>query len=111
VDDDNHVDLLKEKVAKNVVIQLVSETQGRPKVGFAEKPYPEKAVWLRMEIADGKARGLFRPSDKSDWQALGECDLPPAKGEVRVGLMTGYAVKDSEHVARFSSFRILEESK
>lgn len=107
VDDDNYVALLKEKLGKTVV-QLVSETNGRPKVGFAEKGYQEKAVWLRMEIHDGKARGLFRTTDKDEWQALGQCDLPPAKGEVRIGLMTGYAAKNAEHFSRFSDFRVLQ---
>jgi beta-xylosidase len=110
-DDDNYVALLKEKVGNNVIVQLVSETNGKPKVGFAEKVYKEKAAWLRMEISDGKARGLFRASDNKDWQALGECDLPPTKGAVRIGLITGYAAKDAEHFSRFSGFRILQESK
>jgi regulation of enolase protein 1 (concanavalin A-like superfamily) len=110
VDDDNYVALMKEQLGK-VAVQLMSETDGRPRVGFAEKEYKEKAVWLRMEIAGGKARGLFRTTDKDDWQALGQCDLPPAKGEVRIGLMTGYAAKDAEHFSRFSAFRVLQESK
>jgi beta-xylosidase len=110
-DDDNYVALLKEKVANNVIVQLASETDGSPKVGFAEKPYPEKAVWLRLELSGGKARGLYRKTAQDDWQALGQCDLPPAKGEVRVGLMTGYAAKDVEHFSRFRGFRILQEPK
>jgi regulation of enolase protein 1 (concanavalin A-like superfamily) len=109
-DDDNYVALMKEKVGK-VVVQLVSETDGRPKVGFAEKGYKEKAVWLRMEISGGKARGLFRTTGKTDWQALGQCDLPPAKGKVQIGLITGYAAGDAKNFSRFSSFRVLEESK
>ena len=109
-DDDNYVALMKEKVGK-VVVQLVSETDGRPKVGLAEKGCKEKAVWLRMEISGGKARGLFRTTDKNDWQALGHCDLPPAKGKVQIGLITGYAAVGAKHFSRFSSFRVLEEPK
>jgi regulation of enolase protein 1 (concanavalin A-like superfamily) len=110
VDDDNYVALMKEQLGK-VAVQLVSETNGRPRVGFAEKGYKEKAVWLRMEVSRGKARGLFRTTDKDDWQALGQCDLPPTKGEVRIGLMTGYAAKDVEHFSRFRALRVLHGSK
>lgn len=109
-DDDNYVALMKEKVGK-VVVQLVSETGGRPKVGFAEKAYSEKAIWLRMEIVGGKARGLYRTTDKSDWQALGECDIPTAEGKVQIGLMTGYAAGDAKNSSSFSNFRALDESK
>ena len=110
-DDDNYVALLKEKVGNNVIVQLVSETQGRPKVGFAEKPYQEKAVWLRLEVSGGKARGLFRTTARNEWQVLGQCDLPPSRGEARIGLMTGYAAQGVEHYSRFSSLRLLRDSK
>ena len=92
-------------------LHFVSETGGKPKAGFAEKRYKDKAVWLRMEISGGKARGLFRATDKNDWQALGQCDLPPAKGEVRIGLLTGYAAKGAMNVSRFRNFRVLAEAK
>lgn len=41
---------------------------------------------------------------------LGQYDLP-VKGKAQVGLLTRYAAKDTEHFARFSSFRILHEAK
>jgi len=92
------------------VVQLVSETDAKPKVGFAEKPYDGKTVWLRMEIAGGKAVGKFRATEKDDWQTLGQCDLP-AKGDAKVGLITGFAPKDADHESRFSHFRILKIAK
>jgi regulation of enolase protein 1 (concanavalin A-like superfamily) len=106
-DDDNYVAIMKEKLGK-VSVQLVSETNGRPKVGFAEKAYSEKAVWLRMEISAGKARGRYRTTEQKEWQDLGQCELPFATGHVRIGLMTGYAAKGAEHDSRFRSFRILQ---
>ncbi len=109
-DDDNYVILVKEKVGDKQLVQLVSETEGKPKVGFAEKAYPGKTVWFRMEVAGGKARGLFRATEKDEWQTLGQCDLP-VKGKAQVGLLTGYAAKDAEHFSRFSGFRILHEAK
>ena len=101
VGDDDYVVLNKEKVGARQVVQLVFEKEGKPKVGFAEKPYDGKAVWLRMEVADGKAVGKYRATDKDDWQTLGQCDLP-AKGDARVGLLTGYGAKDSDHTSRLS---------
>ena len=110
LDDDNYVALLKEKVGNKQVVQLVSETGGKPKVGFAEKPYEGKTAWLRLGVSGGKARGQFRATEKADWLTLGECDLP-GKGAARIGLMTGYAAKDAEHWSRFSGFRILPTAK
>lgn len=105
-DDDNYVILVRERVGAGPIVQLVSEKAGVPKVGFAEKPFPAKTVWLRMELGGGNARGLFRAAAKDKWQPLGECALP-LKGEPRVGLITGYAPKDKDHTARFSEFRIV----
>jgi regulation of enolase protein 1 (concanavalin A-like superfamily) len=106
-DDDNYVALMREKLGAKVAVQLVSESNGKPKVGFAEKPFEPKTVWLRMELSGGKAKGLYRASEKDDWQVLGQCDLP-VKGEPRVGLITGYAPQKSDHESRFSKFRILQ---
>ena len=106
-DDDNYVALLHEKLGAKVEVQLVAEYAGKPKVGFAQKPFEPKAIWLRMELADGKAKGMFRATEKDAWQALGQCDLP-MKGEPRIGLITGYAPKDKGHESRFSKFRILK---
>jgi regulation of enolase protein 1 (concanavalin A-like superfamily) len=106
-DDDHYVKLLREKVGAKVIVQMVAETDGKPKVGFAEKPFEPKTVWLRMELAAGKAKGLFRATEKDDWQVLGQCDLP-MKDSPRIGLVTGYAPKAPEHEARFSKFRILQ---
>jgi regulation of enolase protein 1 (concanavalin A-like superfamily) len=108
-DDDNYVALLREKLGAKVEVQLVAEYDGKPKVGFAQKPFEPKAVWLRMEFKDGKAKGLMRATEKDEWQVLGQCDLP-MKGEPRIGLITGYAPKTPEHEARFSKFRILQAS-
>ena len=69
-------------------------------MGFAEKPYEGKAVWLRMEIAGGKIRGQYRATDKDAWQTLGQSDIPK-KGEPRIGLITGYAAKNAEHITFF----------
>jgi regulation of enolase protein 1 (concanavalin A-like superfamily) len=109
-DDDNYVVLLKEKVGDKQIVQLVFEKEGRPKVGFAEKPFAGKGVWLRMVMSDGKIRGQFRATEKDEWQTLGQCDLP-VKGEPRVGLITGYAPKNMEHQVRFRDFRLLRAAK
>jgi regulation of enolase protein 1 (concanavalin A-like superfamily) len=106
-DDDNYAILVKEKVGDKVIVQLVNEKEGRPKVGFAEKPFPGKGVWLQLEVAGTKAVGRYRATDRDEWQKLGECDLP-LKGEPRVGLLTGYAPKNAEHAARFSGFRVVQ---
>ena len=58
-----------------------------------------------MEVSAGKIRGQYRAADKDAWQTLGQSDIP-AKGEPRIGLITGYAAKNVEHFTRFSGFRI-----
>jgi regulation of enolase protein 1 (concanavalin A-like superfamily) len=109
-DDDNYVILVKEKVGDKQLVQLVPEKEAKPKVGFAEKPYQGKTVWLRMEVSGGKVRGRFRATEKDEWQTLGECELP-VKGEAKIGLLTGYAAKDADHTVRFSGFRIVQTAK
>jgi regulation of enolase protein 1 (concanavalin A-like superfamily) len=109
-DDDNYAILVREKVGTKPIVQLVSEKQGTPKVGFAEKDFEPKIIWLRMEVSDGKARGLYRASEKEEWKLLGECELP-VKGEPRIGLLTGYAPKGKEHESRFREFRIVKEAR
>ena len=106
-DDDNYVALMREKLGAVVKVQIVSEKDGKPKVGFAEKQFDPKTVWLRMELVGGKAKGLYRATEKDAWQVLGECELP-VKGEPRVGLITGYAAKEQTHESRFSKFRIVK---
>jgi regulation of enolase protein 1 (concanavalin A-like superfamily) len=106
-DDDNYVMLNRELVAKRPIVQLVYEIEGKPKWSFAEKPWPDKAVWLRLEVLDGKARGLVRASEAEAWQLLGECELP-AKGERRFALATGYAKGNEDRWSRFEKFRVVE---
>jgi regulation of enolase protein 1 (concanavalin A-like superfamily) len=106
-DDDNYVMLNRELVAGRPIVQLVYEIEGKPKWSFAEKPWPEKAVWLRLEVLDGKARGLVRASETDAWQLLGECELP-VKGERRFALATGYAKGNEDRWSRFEKFRVVE---
>lgn len=109
-DDDNYAILVRERVDKKPIVQLVSETKGRPRVGFAEQPYENKTVWLRMEMSRARIRGKFRSSPEKKWQLLGECELP-AMEEARVGLLTGYAPKTPEHWVQFKNFRIIRAAK
>ena len=109
-DDDNYALLCREKVGGKPIIQLVNEIEGKPKVGFAERPWPDGVVWFRMEMSPGKVRGLFRARPEDAWQLLGECDLP-AKGEARLSLTTGYAQAKEEHWSRFSNFRIIHVAR
>lgn len=109
-DDDNYAMLNKERVGGRQVVQLVSEKEARPRVGFAEKAYDAQGVWLRLEVAGTTARGLYRATDKDGWKTLGQCDLP-GRGKARVGLITGYGPKDGGHWSRFSNFRIVSVAK
>src|SRR5437763_776912 len=78
----------------------------REEVVFAERSVEGQAASLRMVVSKDSATGQFRAKAGDDWQTLGTCDLP-GPGTGRVGLMTGYAPKDSQHTSRFRRFRIV----
>jgi regulation of enolase protein 1 (concanavalin A-like superfamily) len=109
-DDDNYVIMVKEKIDKDVLMQLVAEQDGKPKAGFHKKFNEGKSVWVRMEVEGGKITGRYRVSPKDDWQTVGQCALP-VRGQPKVGLTTAYAPKDAEHFTRFSNFRMLHVKK
>jgi regulation of enolase protein 1 (concanavalin A-like superfamily) len=109
-DDDNYVIMVKEKIGKDVVMQLVAEENGKPKAGFHKKHTDEKPVWVRMEVEGDNISGRYRASPKDDWITVGQCDLP-VLGEAKVGLTTAYAPKTPEHFTRFRNFRMLQVNK
>lgn len=105
-DDDNYVIMVKEKIDKDVLVQLVAEQDGKPKAGFHKK-FEGKSVWVRMEVEGDKITGRYRASSKDDWITVGQCGLP-VRGEPKVGLTTAYAARDAMHFTRFSNFRIVQ---
>jgi hypothetical protein len=106
-DDDNYTILVKEKIGADPLVLLFQEKDGKPLKGFHEKFKGGKDVWFRMEAEPGKLSGFYRNSSKEEWQKLGQYDLPPGR-EAKVGLTTAYAAKDSDHLTRFSEFRMLQ---
>lgn len=60
-----------------------------------------------MVVSGGKVQGKYRATEKDEWQTLGQCDVP-TKGEPRIGMMTGYAPKNPEHLSRFIGFRVVQ---
>ena len=57
-DDDNYVIMVKEKIGKDILMQLVAEQDGKPKAGFHKKFNEGKSVWSQ----DGSGGGQdYRP--------------------------------------------------
>jgi regulation of enolase protein 1 (concanavalin A-like superfamily) len=108
-DDDNYVCLLKEQMGKEVRLRVVREKDAT--ATFAgESKYDAKGVWFRLVIADGKATGYYRPTDKGDWRKMAQVDLP-SEGEPKVGLNAGGGPQNAKRWVRFSHFRILEKAE
>jgi len=106
-DDDNYVIMVKERIGKEIHMQLVAEKDAKLDAGFHKTFNEAKTVWFRMVVENGKVTGSYRVSSKEDWVTVGQCSLP-VRGEPKVGLTTAYAPKDAEHFTRFSNFRILQ---
>ena len=105
-DDDNYVIMVKERIDKDINMQLVAEQNGGVKAGFHKK-FEGKSVWVRMEVEGDKITGRYRVSPKDDWVTLGQCGLP-VRGEPKVGLSTAYAPPGGKHFTHFSNFRMLQ---
>jgi hypothetical protein len=88
---------------------MVCEKEAKPR--FAHVGYQGRAVWLRLVIADDKATGFYRKTEKDEWTKVGQFDLPAKGDNPKIGLGSGGGPKDAEHWVRFSRFRILENAK
>lgn len=105
-DDDNYVIMVKEKIDKEILVQIVQEQNGKPKAGFHKK-FEGKSVWVRMEVEGDKITGRYRETPKEDWVTVGQCMLPKG-GEPKVGLTTAYAAQGAMHFSRFTNLRIMQ---
>jgi regulation of enolase protein 1 (concanavalin A-like superfamily) len=106
-DERNWVGLVKEKIGTSH-IQLTQRKNDKP--AYQNTMYEGQAVWLRLVVAGGKAKGFYRATDKDEWKKVAECDLP-SQGQFRLGLAAGGGPTDAEHWARFRNFRILPVPK
>ena len=106
-DDDNYIIMVKEKIGKDVLVQLVSERDANP-----GRLFTRSSTSTRMSGSGWKWSAASFPvtighRSKEEWLKLGQCDLP-LRGEPKIGLTTAYAAKDAEHFTRFSNFRMLQ---
>ena len=63
-----------------------------------------------VEVSGGKATGYFRQTEKDKWQKMAQAELP-GKGEAKIGLNAAGGSRDTDRWARFSQFRILEQTE
>ncbi len=105
-DDDNYIIMVKERIDKDILMQIVVEQDGKAKAGFHKK-FEGTSVSVRMEVEGGTMSGRYRVSPNDDWVTVGQCSLL-TKGKPKVGLTTAYAPKSGEHFTRFKNFQILQ---
>jgi regulation of enolase protein 1 (concanavalin A-like superfamily) len=105
IDDDNYVSLFQEALGSEVMLQMVTEKDGKPRTMVAK--HSEKGVWFRLLLAEGKITASYKPADAEAWKVVGQSDVPQ-QGSAQVGLTAGGAPKDGEREVRFRDFRILE---
>lgn len=65
-------------------------------------------VSLKLVVKDNKIRGLFRVPGNSDWQEVGECDLP-VKGPPRICLQFYQGPARLERWVRVTDFQIRQK--
>jgi beta-xylosidase len=108
----NTLILNKESIAGKGYVLMVAEEDGKPRRdGPHNSEYPERGVWMRMTVRDGKIHCKFRSSEKVSWQSLGKLSPPKSTKELLVGLHSGYGQEKPERHASFSHFRILAGSE
>ena len=110
-DDDNYICHLKEQMGGDDGILLRYQLEQDAESEFiGERNYEPEGVWFRIDIKKNKAAGFFRNTDKEPWNTMGEFDLP-VTGKPRLGVFAGGGVEDAERWAKFSSFRVLEQTE
>jgi regulation of enolase protein 1 (concanavalin A-like superfamily) len=113
-DDDNWAVITKEKlpIDKTTAVPKVmfgTEQDGKPLMPFPDKPgYNDATVWVRMIVHGAKVTGLWRASEKDEWQTLGDRPFPVSTKELRVGLHSGCFHPSDGRKARWRNFRILQ---
>lgn len=113
-DDDNWAVITKEKLPinpKNAVpkIMLGSEQDGKPTMPFPDKPgYYDTDVWLRMIVHGGTVTGMWRASEKDEWQLIGERPFPVSTKRLDIGMHSGCPKTSTGRTARWRHFRILQ---
>jgi regulation of enolase protein 1 (concanavalin A-like superfamily) len=110
-DEDNYVTLNKEFFSGREKMLFVVERAGKGEPPYAEIPYNEKGVWLRLRVDGETITGQFRAPDSDDWQTAGKRKLPGA-GAAKIALHSGYAPKkEPPREVTFSRFRITAVEK
>lgn len=105
LDDDNFVSLFQEFLGGKVMLQMVTEKEGKARSIVAE--HGAKGVWMRLLMSAGSITSQYRLSEKESWRDVGQGEIP-TKVSARVGITAGGAPKEAERDVRFRSFRILE---
>lgn len=108
LDDANFVDLLHEGFGGKGSILMVTKKANQPHHDTAA--CNSKLLWLRLVISGDDITGQFRESPTDAWHTVAKRKLPsPAKA--RVGVICGGGANDSDRVAKFSRFRIVQLGK
>jgi hypothetical protein len=100
---DNYVSLFQEVLGDKVVLQMVTEKDGKPRTAVAR--HDAKGVWIRLVISAGMFTSQYRSTEKEPWRDVGQGEIP-AEGPPRVGVVAGGAPREAERHVRFRAFRI-----
>lgn len=105
--DDSHM----VKIGEELVDGQLSVVMGREEKDrthtLAIIPLATPKVELRLELRGRRITGSFRPNGSGEWRTAGQCDLP-GPGRPRIAIQCYQGLKDQEHWARISSFKIKE---
>ncbi len=102
LDDDNYLKFDRE-LYDGPSCTLVLEKDAKPNV-VKKIPFRKGPLRLRLEIADGKVKGLVKAPGEEDWTQHGETTLPGRAGELRVGVFALLGDAKAPRWARFKDF-------
>jgi regulation of enolase protein 1 (concanavalin A-like superfamily) len=105
-DDSNMVKLGQELVDGRLSIVMGREEKDQTRT-VAIIPLASTRVRLRLLVKGSKIRGQFRTAEDSDWQEVGQCELP-VEGKVasKICLQFYQGAESNDHWAQVTNFRL-----
>jgi len=104
--DSNMVKLGQELVDGKLSVVMGREEKDQTRT-IAIIPLDSNSVRLRLIVKEGRIRGEFQSSGRTEWQTAGECELPAPPGlKPKISLQFYQGPPNEEHWARVTQFRM-----
>jgi regulation of enolase protein 1 (concanavalin A-like superfamily) len=108
-DDKNMVKIGQELVDGQLSIVMGREENDKTRT-IAIIPKRSEQVRLQLSVTGNRIRGQFATSVGGEWQKAGECDLPSYEGKPKIAIQCYQGLKEVEHWAKLTEFRVARTS-